>query len=98
MVMVGKGIIHSVTRQALLSGLALFAVFQSVSAGAVSYAEALRLAREGDTAAALLQFEELLQLAPDDRRLRYDYIVTLQWAGRNEAVLQQAGRIRLDAS
>lgn len=96
--MAGKGFIHSVSIQGLMVLLAFLMASQTASAvenSRSTHAEALRLAREGNTEVALAHLRRLLQLTPEDRKLRYDYIVTLQWAGMNEEALAQATHIQL---
>lgn len=57
-----------------------------------SYQRALDLARAGRYEQALPQFRWLLTLAPDDKRLRGDYLVVLGWAGKDAEALAEFQR------
>lgn len=76
--MVGKGILHAVSSRGWLVVFALLALVAANQVAAAvddhdaGHADALRIAHEGNTGAALTKFRELLAQSPADRRLRYD--------------------------
>ena len=54
-----------------------------VEAAPITREEAVALAREGKTDAAITALQELLTAAPNDRLVAYDLAVILTWVGRN---------------
>jgi biofilm PGA synthesis protein PgaA len=66
----------------VLVGLGLV-VGPCVEADATTREEAVTLARDGKTDAAVAALQELLTAAPRDRLVAYDLAVVLTWVGRN---------------
>ncbi len=71
-------------------------VASSVAAqGSDSHEAAVALARSGDYAKALAALERLAGEHPDDRRIAFDRIVVLGWAGRDAEALARASGLDL---
>ena len=65
-----------------------------VEAAAATREEAVALAREGETEAAIAALRELLAAAPNDALVAYDLAIILTWVGRNREatdVFENAG-------
>ncbi len=60
-----------------------------------AHEEAVALARRGDHDAALAALEQLVRERPDDRRLVFDRIAVLGWAGRDAEALSRAAGVDL---
>ncbi len=65
------------------TGLITFAMMSAFPLYALNYDAALQKARAGDYASALKSFRTLYAHHPHNRKLLYDYITVLGWAGRD---------------
>ncbi|MGB7301566.1 MAG: poly-beta-1,6 N-acetyl-D-glucosamine export porin PgaA [Burkholderiaceae bacterium] len=61
---------------------------RQASANTDAHTAAIHQARAGEHAAALKALRGLIQKSPHDLALRYDYLVVLGWAGRDDEVLK----------
>ena len=81
----------------LLTGIALPGVSESFQGSPgtqpLRHAEAIALARNGETAKALDMLGELRRLQPDDEQLLFDETVILAWADRHAEVAENAADI-----
>ncbi len=59
------------------------------------YQTALTLAREGKLQKSISIFQDILARQPDNLRYHYDYILILNWAGKNDEVLAESQKIAL---
>lgn len=59
---------------------------------------AVALARSGESAQAAERLQAILRLAPDNQKVRIDYLVVLNWQGEHELALAQLHNVVLSAA
>ncbi len=78
--------------------LSLFNFLSPASANDIDtrYQAALKLARQGKLEKSISIFQDILTQQPKNLRYQYDYILVLNWAGKNDEVLAETQKIALE--
>ena len=93
---------HKVTAVLLNLAIVIFLVYEIFktpiySEGDLNSARsyAVSLAKEGDIERALQRLQALIDYAPDNKKLRYDYITVLIWADKKDEALAELSTLDL---